>query len=84
VEATERLGVSARLFLEELYRASGRLWELDNLIGPSPIQSLLSDIVTVVAKFNAQAMLFHKRNVSPPPATTLDKPALAMCAVEKI
>jgi hypothetical protein len=65
VEATERLGASARLFVEELYRASGRLWELDNLIGPSPIiQSLLRDIVTVVAKFNAQAMLFHKRNVS--------------------
>jgi hypothetical protein len=37
---------------------------LDNLIGPSPIQSLLRDIVTVVAKFNAQAMLFHKWNVS--------------------
>jgi hypothetical protein len=64
VEATGRLGASARLFVEELYRASGRLWELDNLIGPSPIQSLLRDIVTVVAKFNAQAMLFHKRDVS--------------------
>jgi hypothetical protein len=64
VEATGRLGASACLFVEELYRASGRLWELDNLIGPSPIQSLLRDIVTVVAKFNAQAMLFHKRNVS--------------------
>jgi hypothetical protein len=37
---------------------------LDNLMCPSLIQSLLRDIVTVVAKFNAQAMLFHKRNVS--------------------
>jgi hypothetical protein len=35
VEATGRLGVSARLFVKELYRASGRLWKLDNnLIGP--------------------------------------------------
>ncbi len=49
VEATGRLGASACLFAEELYRASGRLWELDNLIGPSPIQSLLRDIVTVVS-----------------------------------
>jgi hypothetical protein len=64
MEATGRLGASACLFVEELYRASGRLWELDNLIVPSPIQSLLRDIVTIVAKFNAQAMLFHKRNVS--------------------
>jgi hypothetical protein len=65
VEATGRLGAYARLFVEELYRASGRLWELDNLMCPSPIQSLLRDIVAVVAKFkNAQAMLFHKRNVS--------------------
>jgi hypothetical protein len=64
VETTGRLGASACLFVKELYRASGRLWELENLIGSSPIQSLLRDIVTVVAKFNAQAMLFHKRNVS--------------------
>ena len=64
VEATGRLGASACLFVEELYRASGRLWELANLIGPSPIHALARDIVTVVAKYNAQAMLFHKRNVS--------------------
>ncbi len=62
---------------------------MDNLIGSSPIKSLLRDIVTVAAKFYAQAMLFHKRNVStaahiiPPPATSLDKPVLATCAVEK-
>ncbi len=64
MEAAGRLGASARLFVKELYRASGKLWELDNLIGPSYIQSLLRDIVTVVAKFNAQAMMFRKRNVS--------------------
>jgi hypothetical protein len=60
VEATGRLGASTHLFVEELYRASKMLWELGNLIVPSPIQSLLPNIVTVVAKFNAQAMLFHK------------------------
>jgi hypothetical protein len=50
VEATGRLGASARLLVEELYRASGKRCELGNSIGPSPIQSLLRDIVT---KFNA-------------------------------
>jgi hypothetical protein len=59
MEATGSLGASARLFVEELYRASGRLWELDNLLGPSPIQYLLRDIVTMVAKFKAQAMLLY-------------------------
>jgi hypothetical protein len=45
-----------------LYLASGRHWELANLIGPSPLMSLIKDIGAVVAKFNAQAALFHRRN----------------------
>jgi hypothetical protein len=53
VEATGRLGASACLFVEELYLASGRHWELANLIGPSPLMSLIKDIGAVVAKFNA-------------------------------
>jgi hypothetical protein len=62
---------------------------LGNLIGPSPIQSLLRDFLNVVAKFSAQATkLFYKRNDIHtrlrinPPATSPDKSALAMRAVE--